>query len=441
MSGSRRRDRRRFPAARRPRAGVARASAAAGASRRNCFGGSRRRGVAGSSRYGGQAGRGGRGAAAPPKPQDAHVLKFSRKGEFLLQIGKAGAPGGNDSTTALNRPAGVTVDTAANEVYVADGFGNRRVVVFDATTGAYKRHWGAATGDSDRSQSRQLRARWRRTARSTSAIAATTASGLRQDRQAAQAGRRLGDDARHRIGLGRRVLERCAAAFPVRRRRPRSESVHPPARHARDRRQLRRRRPLPGYFPQRRQRRGGLERQRLHRRDARGKRLQKFIPKGARPMMPTHARERIAHRPALRRRAGRARARRARRRARGRRPGERRRHGAPLRSRSAVAEAAAQSLGARPDDRPRHRCQDHVWIVHRANRSAPNEAAASRIRPPPRAASRRRRCSSSIRRATWSATGAVRARATTGRSRITASRSITRATSGSAATSAPTRTS
>ena len=72
------------------------------------------------------------------------MLKFSRTGEFLLQIGKAGAPGDNDSTTALNRPAGVDVDAAANEVYVADGFVNHRVVVFDATTGAYKRHWGGA---------------------------------------------------------------------------------------------------------------------------------------------------------------------------------------------------------------------------------------------------------------------------------------------------------
>ncbi|HMC75757.1 MAG TPA: hypothetical protein VKH34_01450 [Vicinamibacterales bacterium] len=94
---------------------------------------------------GGQA-RGG-AAASPPPPADAHVLKFSRTGEFLLQIGKAGAPGDNDSTTGLNKPAGVSVDTAANEVYVADGFGNRRVVVFDATTGAYKRHWGRA-GDT-----------------------------------------------------------------------------------------------------------------------------------------------------------------------------------------------------------------------------------------------------------------------------------------------------
>jgi DNA-binding beta-propeller fold protein YncE len=92
----------------------------------------------------GRGGAGGGRAATPPRPQDAHVLKFSRKGDFLLQIGKAGAPGGSDSTTALNRPAGVDVDPSGGEVYVADGFGNRRVVVFDAATGAYKRHWGGS---------------------------------------------------------------------------------------------------------------------------------------------------------------------------------------------------------------------------------------------------------------------------------------------------------
>jgi DNA-binding beta-propeller fold protein YncE len=84
------------------------------------------------------------GRPAPaPKPQDAHVLKFSRTGQFLLQIGKAGKIEGSDSKTGLNRPVSVRVDPATNEVYVADGFGNRRVVVFDADTGAYKRHWGA----------------------------------------------------------------------------------------------------------------------------------------------------------------------------------------------------------------------------------------------------------------------------------------------------------
>jgi DNA-binding beta-propeller fold protein YncE len=88
----------------------------------------------------------GNSSPAKPKPQDAHVLKFSRTGGFLLQIGKAGAPGGSDSTTGLNRPAGVDVDPSGTELYVADGFVNRRVVVFDAATGAYKRHWSGAPG-------------------------------------------------------------------------------------------------------------------------------------------------------------------------------------------------------------------------------------------------------------------------------------------------------
>lgn len=97
---------------------------------------------------GAPAGRGdaaaGRGAApAAPAPADAQVLKFSKDGTFVLQIGKAGQTGGSDSQTALNRPSGIAIDEAANEVYVADGFGNRRIVVFDATTGAFKRAWGA----------------------------------------------------------------------------------------------------------------------------------------------------------------------------------------------------------------------------------------------------------------------------------------------------------
>ena len=52
------------------------------------------------------------------------------------------AKGSND-TTQLGKPAETAVDKDANEIYVADGYGNRRVIVFDATTGAYKRHWGA----------------------------------------------------------------------------------------------------------------------------------------------------------------------------------------------------------------------------------------------------------------------------------------------------------
>jgi DNA-binding beta-propeller fold protein YncE len=92
---------------------------------------------------GGAPAAGGARAAAAPKPQDAQVLKFSRAGQFILQIGHAGKVEGNDSKTGLNRPAAVRVDPAANEVFIADGFGNHRVVVFDADSGSYKRHWGA----------------------------------------------------------------------------------------------------------------------------------------------------------------------------------------------------------------------------------------------------------------------------------------------------------
>ena len=86
--------------------------------------------------------RGGGGAAAPPAPADAHVIKFSHDGKFLLQIGTPGKMDGPDSQTTLNRPSAIAYDAAANEVFVADT-GNRRIVVFDADTGAHKRHWFA----------------------------------------------------------------------------------------------------------------------------------------------------------------------------------------------------------------------------------------------------------------------------------------------------------
>jgi DNA-binding beta-propeller fold protein YncE len=86
-----------------------------------------------------------RGAAPAAPPADAHILKFSRDGKFLLQIGTPGTPGGPDSQTGLNRPAGIAVDAAANEVYVADT-GNGRIVVFDSNKGTFNRMWGG-TGD------------------------------------------------------------------------------------------------------------------------------------------------------------------------------------------------------------------------------------------------------------------------------------------------------
>ena len=71
------------------------------------------------------------------------ILKFTPDGKFLQQIGKNDDSKGSDSKTRLGRPAHMFTDDAANEIYVADGYGNHRVIVFDATTGAYKRHWGA----------------------------------------------------------------------------------------------------------------------------------------------------------------------------------------------------------------------------------------------------------------------------------------------------------
>jgi len=81
---------------------------------------------------------------------DGQVLKFSMDGTFLLQVGAAGAgPSSNDTDGGLNgtpqlyRPADMEVDPETNELYIADGYGNHRVVVVDAATGQYKRHWGA----------------------------------------------------------------------------------------------------------------------------------------------------------------------------------------------------------------------------------------------------------------------------------------------------------
>ncbi|MGE4057116.1 MAG: hypothetical protein AB7F99_20205 [Vicinamibacterales bacterium] len=74
---------------------------------------------------------------------DHHLMKFSKDGKFILQIGAVGASKGSNDTTSVRQAAIMEVDPTNNELYVADGYGNRRVIVFDAETGAYKRHWGA----------------------------------------------------------------------------------------------------------------------------------------------------------------------------------------------------------------------------------------------------------------------------------------------------------
>ena len=74
---------------------------------------------------------------------DNMVLKFTRDGKFLMQIGKPRSSKGSNDLANLRLPAKTFLDKETNELYVADGYGNHRVIVFDADTGAFKRTWGA----------------------------------------------------------------------------------------------------------------------------------------------------------------------------------------------------------------------------------------------------------------------------------------------------------
>ena len=92
---------------------------------------------------------------------DSHILKFTKDGKFLLQVGKKGARrkegasagnqegqvagfvGGSNDPVSFGRVAKIFVDAKANEAYVADGYLNKRVAVLDADSGKIKRFWGA----------------------------------------------------------------------------------------------------------------------------------------------------------------------------------------------------------------------------------------------------------------------------------------------------------
>lgn len=75
--------------------------------------------------------------------RDSMILKFTPQGKFMMQIGKTGQSQGSNDTENLGRPAKIWFDPKTKEVYVADGYRNHRVIVFDYETGKYKRHWGA----------------------------------------------------------------------------------------------------------------------------------------------------------------------------------------------------------------------------------------------------------------------------------------------------------
>ena len=81
-------------------------------------------------------------ARLKPVADDA-ILKFTQDGKFVMQIGHSNQSKGNADPANVHRAADVQVYPPTNELFVADGYGNHRVIVFDADTGAFKRMWGA----------------------------------------------------------------------------------------------------------------------------------------------------------------------------------------------------------------------------------------------------------------------------------------------------------
>jgi DNA-binding beta-propeller fold protein YncE len=74
---------------------------------------------------------------------DSHILKFTRDGRFLAQFGVPGQDPNSNTRDHFGRVAKISFDPSGEEAFVADGYGNKRVAVLDATTGAVKRFWGA----------------------------------------------------------------------------------------------------------------------------------------------------------------------------------------------------------------------------------------------------------------------------------------------------------
>jgi hypothetical protein len=88
---------------------------------------------------------------------DRHVLKFSSSGKLLLEIGRPSkSPINNQATDLLGGPSATFVDEQRSEVYVSDGYMNKRILVFDSVTGAFKRGWGAYGAPLDKLSNSKL---------------------------------------------------------------------------------------------------------------------------------------------------------------------------------------------------------------------------------------------------------------------------------------------
>jgi len=73
---------------------------------------------------------------------DNQILKFTKEGKFVMAIGKSGQTGSN-ATQVLKGATRLYVYPKTNELFVSDGYGNSRIMVYDADTGQFKRMWGA----------------------------------------------------------------------------------------------------------------------------------------------------------------------------------------------------------------------------------------------------------------------------------------------------------
>ena len=156
-------------------------------------------------------------------PKDGMILKFTRAGKLLLKIGEPGVIGDDKDTQRLNRPANMVVDPATRELIVADGYGNHRVIVFDADTGSLQAPLGRQRPTPRRPerqglrQSRALRASLARRADLRLRPHEQPHPGVPQGRHLRARVHRGAGDARQRLDVGPRPLDGLGADAPLHR--------------------------------------------------------------------------------------------------------------------------------------------------------------------------------------------------------------------------------
>ena len=180
---------------------------------------------------------GGNGAEGRPRPE-----VHARTGSSCCRSVAQGKSSGSHDTENFGRVAKIFVDPKANEAYVADGYGNKRVAVIDADTGKFKRYWGAYGNkpddtnlgpyDPDAPPAQQFRnpvhcaELVERRARLRVRPPERPHPGVPEGRHVREGGLHRQEDAGRRVGVGHRLLEGPAAEVPLPRRRQEREGLH-----------------------------------------------------------------------------------------------------------------------------------------------------------------------------------------------------------------------